>query len=64
MPVGTQDFYFDVAEKLANLNVEFLVLVRDGDKKAVSIMCNTANLSTLSMFARASESLADTDSDP
>ena len=52
MPVGTQDFYFDIAEQLNDLNVEFVILARDGDKKAVSILCNTANPETLRMFLR------------
>lgn len=52
MPVGTQDFYFDIAEQLNDLNVEFVILARDGDKKAVSIMCNTANQATIMMFLR------------
>ena len=52
MPVGTQDFYFDIAEQLNDLNVEFVILARDGDKKAVSIMCNTANRATITMFLK------------
>jgi hypothetical protein len=66
MPVGTQDFYFDVAERLARLDVEFLILVRDSNKKAVSIMCNTANQETLRMFTRTAGSMTppdDTDGD-
>ena len=58
MPVGTQDFYFDIAEELNDLNVEFVILARDGDKKAVSIMCNTANPETLRMFARTTASMS------
>lgn len=57
MPVGTQDFYFDIAEQLNDLNVEFVVLARDSNKKAVSIMCNTANQETVAMFARTLESM-------
>lgn len=58
MPVGTQDFYFDIAEELNDLDVEFVILARDGDKKAVSIMCNTANPETLRMFARTVASMS------
>ena len=57
MPVGTQDFYFDIAEQLNDLNVEFVVLARDSNKKAVSILCNTANPETLGMFAKTLDSM-------
>ena len=57
MPVGTQDFYFDIAEQLNDLNVEFVVLARDSNKKAVSILCNTANPETLEMFAKTLDSM-------
>ena len=57
MPVGTQDFYFDIAEQLNDLNVEFVVLARDSNKKAVSILCNTANPETLRMFAKTLDSM-------
>lgn len=57
MPVGTQDFYFDIAEELNELDVEFVVLARDSNKKAVSILCNTANPETLRMFASTLDSM-------
>lgn len=57
MPVGTQDFYFDIAEELNELEVEFVILARDGSKKAVSILCNTANPETLKMFASTIDSM-------
>jgi hypothetical protein len=42
----------DIAEQLNDLDVEFVVLARDSNKKAVSIMCNTANRATLTMFLK------------
>jgi hypothetical protein len=57
MPVGTQDFYFDIAEELNELEVEFVILARDSNKKAVSIMCNTANPETLMLFAKTLNSM-------
>ena len=57
MPVGTQDFYFDIAEELNELDVEFVILTRDSNKKAVSILCNTANPETLKMFASTIDSM-------
>ena len=64
MPVGTQDFYFDIAEELNELDVEFLIMARDSNKKAVSILCNTANPETLRMFLRTAASVAEGERSP
>lgn len=63
MPLGTQDFYFDIADRLNELDVEFLILVRDGQQKAVSLVGNTADPETMAMFAKAAIGAAQDDTE-